>query len=50
MQEINIIPFFMTCAYHLQEDKHSHKGILLGGPKNFYMKSLAVMFAFCKSI
>lgn len=30
----------MACACHLQEDKHLHKGILLGPAKKVYVRAL----------
>lgn len=30
----------MACAYHLQEDKHSHRGILLQAAKQVYVRAL----------
>lgn len=30
----------MTCSCHLQEDKHSHKGILLEAAKKVYVRAL----------
>lgn len=39
MQKLKIILQFMACAYHLQEDKHSHKGILLEAAKNVYVRA-----------